>query len=258
MPRFDSYDGTRLWYDLVGRGSPLVCLAGGPGADVRYLGDLGGLAEHRTLVRLDARAGGRSAVPTDRDSCAFTEQARDVEALRRHLGLSHLDLLAHSAGTLTAQEYAARYGTAARLVLVTPAGRVAREPDEDELGRVVRSATAAGAVTRVPDDDGLVEPPPWLRGAFYASGLVGEAVLPRLARLGAVPVPVLALAGGADPVAGTAPARLISGCYRRAVLAVLPGCGHYPWLDEPRRFRDTVVAFLDGRIPVARAGGALP
>jgi pimeloyl-ACP methyl ester carboxylesterase len=28
-------------------------------------------------------------------------------------------------------------------------------------------------------------------------------------------------------------------------LIVQPGAGHHPWLDDPRRFTETVTAFLD-------------
>src|SRR4051794_35852151 len=105
---FRSYDGTELFYSIYGSGPPLVCLAGGPGADVRSLGDLGGLDRHRTLILLDARGGGRSEVPADPTTCAYTEQTRDVEALYRHLDIERADLLAHSAGTLTAQAFAVR------------------------------------------------------------------------------------------------------------------------------------------------------
>jgi proline iminopeptidase len=237
---FASHDGIRLWYETRGAGPPLVCLAGGPGVGVRALGDLGGLTDHRTLVLLDARAAGRSEVPSDRGGCAFTEQARDVEALRRHLGLARIDVLAHSAGALTAQEYAARYGTADRLVLVTPAGRVSREPDEAEMAVI----GAAGVPTGLPPDDGI--PPDWLRDAFYTGTPAGSEVAERLARLAAVTAPVLAVAGAADGRTGTAPARLIGECYSRAAVVVLPGCGHYPWLDDPAGFRRCVADFLDG------------
>lgn len=239
MPHFRSYDGTRLWFERKGYGAPLVCLAGGPGADVRSLGDLGGLAAHRTLILLDCRAAGRSEVPKDRDSCAFTEQARDVEELRQHLGLGRIDLLAHSAGTLTAQEHAARYNVC-RLVLVNPAGRVAREPDEAET-EAIRSA---GEATAEPLYD-YTCPPSWLRDAFYRGAAIGAAAVPRLARLTAVRTPVLALAGAADGIAGTVPARLVGGCYPDVSVEILPACGHYPWLDAPERFRTHVVSFLD-------------
>jgi pimeloyl-ACP methyl ester carboxylesterase len=258
MPRFASYDGTTLAYQIVGHGPPLVCLAGGPGADVRDLdglASLAGLDAERSLVLLDSRAGGGSEVPTDRASCAFTAQARDVEALRRHLGLERIDLLGHSAGTLTAQEYAAseprRIG---RLVLVTPAGRLSREPDEAELatiraehaGRIWRGhgAWSPAAQQHEEDSAGYVTPPAWLREAFYAGAATGEEAPARVARLAAVRCPVLVLAGECDPIAGTAPARLVATCYPAGSLVVLPGCGHWPWVDAPSAFRAALSQFL--------------
>jgi proline iminopeptidase len=237
VPHFDSYDGCKLWYERDGDGPPLVCLAGGPGADVRDLGDLGGLTADRTLVLLDSRAGGRSEIPADQASCAFQRQARDVEELRVHLGLPQLDILAHSAGALTAQEYAAHYGTVGRMVLVTPAGRAAREPDEAEVAAI----RGMGAETLTPAGDWPI-PPSWLRAAFYGGEVDADAAA---ARLAAVAVPILALAGGSDGIAGTATARLIGDCYPNAVVEIMPGCGHYPWLDDPDGFRQRVIDFLD-------------
>lgn len=258
MPHFVSYDGTMLAYRIAGHGPPLVCLAGGPGADVRDLdglATLAGLDAERSLVLLDSRAAGGSEVPADRASCAYTAQARDVEALREHLGLERMDLLGHSAGTLTAQEYAAanphRIG---RLVLVTPAGRLAREPDEAELatiraehaGRIWRmhGAWSPAAQQHEEDSAGHVMPPAWLREAFYAGTPTGADVPARLARLDAVSCPVLAVAGECDPIAGTATARLVADSYPAGSLVVLPGCGHWPWVDAPSAFHSAVSRFL--------------
>ncbi|WP_371497877.1 alpha/beta hydrolase [Kitasatospora sp. NBC_00374] len=272
MAIFSSHDGTRLWYDTLGSGPALVALPGGPGMDAGYLGDLGGLDAQRTLVLLHPRATGRSETPADRAGCSFAEQARDVEALRRHLGLDALDLLGHSAGSLTAQRYAADHpDRVGRLVLVTPVGRAAREPDEEELAalRAARAdepwypdAAAAEAELRLGGGDpaelarritpffwgrwtertrraalapGLAPAPPWLREAFYAS-----AGAPR-----PVGMPVLVVAGGRDGLIGTAPARLVAACHPRARLEVMAESGHRPWVEEPEEFRSIVAGFLD-------------
>src|SRR5512138_363590 len=134
MPRFDSYDGTSLAYHESGSGQPLVCLPGGPARPSAYLGDLGGLAAHRGLVRLDQRGTGSSAVPTDPATYRCDRLVEDVEALRAHLGLVRMDLLAHSAAGNLAVLYAARYpDRLRRLVLVTPGLRaVGIEPTDDE------------------------------------------------------------------------------------------------------------------------------
>lgn len=271
MPHFTAYDGTRLHYDVAGDGPPLVALAGGPGMDARYLGTLGGLDGHRTLITLHARASGLSEVPADRASCSFAAQAGDVDGLVRHLGLDRPDLLGHSAGALTAQRYAAdapdRIG---RLVLVSPVGRAAREPDDAEVA-AIRAGRAgeswypvaaaadeklrAGAeptaellaeltpffwgtwsdVARRAVAQPLTAPQPWIRQAFYASAASPEA-LPR--------TPVLVLAGGLDGMIGTAPARLVAECHARARLELLDDCGHRPWVEAPERFRRLVLDFL--------------
>ncbi|MGY1821583.1 alpha/beta fold hydrolase [Geodermatophilus sp. SYSU D00079] len=124
MPTFDSPDGLRLAYHRAGAGRPLVCLPGGPMQASAYLGDLGGLAAARTLVRLDLRGTGDSAAPPDPTAARCDRQVPDVEALRVHLGLDRMDLLAHSAGAALALLYAARHpDRVGRLLLVAPSPR---------------------------------------------------------------------------------------------------------------------------------------
>ena len=255
MSRFKSYDETELFYSILGSGPPLVCLAGGPGADVRCLGDLGGLDRHRTLVLLDARGAGRSEIPADPASCAFAEQARDVEELYRHLDIERADVLAHSAGTLTAQAFAARHPErVGRLVMVTPAGRGAREVDEAEVTgiRARREGEPGVAETgfeygtwseevRRHHEAGYPEPPVWLRQMFY-----GTPAPDRAERLSYIKGPVLVIAGEQDGVAGLTPGRLVAEACADAAFSVMPGCGHWPWVDAPAEFCDVVTGFLGG------------
>jgi pimeloyl-ACP methyl ester carboxylesterase len=93
-------DGTRLAVHLTGDGdaAPLLCLPGGPMLDSGYLRELGGLAAHRAVARLDLRGTGGSGTPTDPASYRCDRQVADVESVRRHLGLDRFDLFAHSAG----------------------------------------------------------------------------------------------------------------------------------------------------------------
>ena len=58
---------------------------------------------------------------------------------------------------------------------------------------------------------------------------------------------VLVLLGGADPIM---PAQLgveLAAMFPSAEVVVQPGIGHYPWLDDPAWFVDTVSGFLTGR-----------
>jgi pimeloyl-ACP methyl ester carboxylesterase len=190
--------------------------------------------------------------------------------------MERMDLLAHSAGTLTAQAFAACYPERlGKLILVTPAGLVAREVDEAEVA-VIRErragepgsaeALAAGALpwsygawseaTRRHHEAeaDYPQPPSWLRETFYVSPVSAAAAAAEVARRAAVLSPVLVVAGAEDGVTGSAPTRLVASCYPVARLEVLSGCGHWPWVDTPAEFCDLVAGFLGSREDV-EAGG---
>jgi len=277
MPSFLSYDGVRLAYTQLGEGPPLVCVPGGPGRAAGYLEDLGGLSRTRTLVLLDARATGRSEVPPDPASLRYDRLADDLEALRVHLGLSVVDLLGHSAGALVAQAYAAQHRVG-RLVLVTPSDTLqgGTRADVGAL-RAARSgeswyADAAEAVEAMAD-----APPaqqqvlmrasrPFLYGRWdertqahalmadrqssrraelgFAAGADEVDVPALLARLGQVQSPVLVVGGERDAVTGVVSVRAVAASFPNASAVVLPGAGHFPWVDEPDAFCEAVAGFL--------------
>lgn len=60
-------------------------------------------------MSLDLRGTGDSGVPEDPSTYRCDHLVDDVEALREHLGLDRIDVLAHSAGADLALLYAARH-----------------------------------------------------------------------------------------------------------------------------------------------------
>ncbi|MFI0986122.1 alpha/beta fold hydrolase [Streptomyces exfoliatus] len=289
MPKFTTYDGTELAYRIHGEGEPLVCLAGGPMRDAAYFGDLGGLAAHRTLILLDARGTGASAEPADPGTYRCDRQVGDVEALRAHLGLERIDLLGHSAAGNLATLYAAAYPERIRsLVLVTSAGRaVGVETTDEEWDKAVEvfadrpwypEARAAldtiGPDTPLPHVLEIVAPFGYGRWdeaaqehAAAAQGQVrweaasayhGEGAYdpePTRRALTALTAPVLVLAGEYD--AGPTPAKAAEAAayFPHAELVVLPGAGHFPWVDDAEAFVRPVVAFLDPEVRTVTVDG---
>jgi pimeloyl-ACP methyl ester carboxylesterase len=273
-------DGTRLALHNAGGGDgdPLLCLPGGPMLDSAYLRDLGGLTAHRTLIRLDLRGTGASGTPADPASYRCDRQVADVEAVRRHLGLDRLDLLAHSAGANLAYGYAVAHpDRVARLTLVTPSVRGLGIDTPDEARSAVARLrdgepwydAAAAALKRIQEgsggeadwaammplmygrwDDDVRAYDAWmdeqsddeLAMAFLADGAFdAEATTAALAELG---VPVLVLAGSYDT--GNPPAIMaeVAAVFPSAELVVQEGAGHFPWVDDPELFVDLVKEFV--------------
>ena len=282
MPFLETADGTRLAYTTVGEGPPLLCLPGGPGRASAYLEDLGGLSADRTLVRLDSRGTGMSEVPADPSTLRFDRLADDVEALRGHLGLEQADVLGHSAGSLVAQVWAARFPSRVRsLVLVTPVASLQGGTRSDTAAiRAARSgepwyADAAEA------DAVLADAPPAQRQALvratrpflygrweqrqqehaasadrqsnrraedaFALGAEQVDVAGIVAGLAELTAPVLVVGGERDGVTGVDAVHEVAASFRAASTEVVPGAGHFPWVDEPEAFAGVVRDFLAAR-----------
>ncbi|MBV9795595.1 MAG: alpha/beta hydrolase [Actinobacteria bacterium] len=276
--RFASYDGTQLGIHVRGDGPPLVCLPGGPGRGAEYLGDLGGLDENRRLILLDPRGVGLSDDPADPATFRVDRMTADVDALRRHLGLERMDLLAHSAGAILATLYAAAHpDRIARLVLVTPGlATVGVDASEQDFQAVLerRSAepwypAARAALAEIQAGSLSVETFAASRPLFYgrwddtarAHATAGvadrhqaerlgyfdgfeldpDAVSSGLSRLGG---PTLLYAGDEDPLVTPAMVRQAALLFPDASVVVQPGAGHFPWVDDPAAFAAAVRAFL--------------
>ncbi|MFJ2774087.1 alpha/beta fold hydrolase [Streptomyces sp. NPDC087300] len=274
---FSAPDGTRLSYEVIGAGRPLICLPGGP-QDSVYLGDLGGLSAHRQLIRLDLRGTGRSGLPADLSSCRCDRLVDDVAALRDHLGLDRTDVLAHSAGANLALQYLARDPARVdRLALITPSVRAvdititaedrlstarlrAAEPWFPAAYEALRELTQGRATT---DTWAAIAPfsygrwdaaarrhqaaeaeqmNPEVVAAFGAEGAFDpaatRAALARFVR------PVLLLTGETDLGAPPRPMKELNSLFPKGELTVQSGAGHFPWLDDPERFVAVVAEFL--------------
>jgi proline iminopeptidase len=278
MPTFPARDGTDLAYHLLGEGMPVTCLPGGPMQDSAYLGELGGLSAHRRLVMVDPRGTGQSATPEDAASYRCDRLVDDVEALREHLGLERLDLLAHSAGANLAVLYVARHPErVGKLALIAPSTRAvgiaATGEDRLETARLRKDepwfGTAFAALEAVvagnASDDGWKAIEPFFYGRWDAAARAHQAAQdghrndeaaaafgaegafdPEATRaaLAAFDAPVLLLAGEVDLNTVPRVAADFAELFPSAELVVQPGAGHFPWLDDADRFVATTARFL--------------
>ncbi len=277
MPTFTASDGTELAYHVRGEGPPLIALPGGPMVASEYLGDLGGLSAHRTLILLDLRGTGDSATPADPATYRCDRQVDDVEALRAHLALDRVDLLAHSAAGNLALLYAARHSdrvASLALIAVTPRALGLHATDEDHLTAAqlragedwfeeayanLKAVQAGESALSLEAVGGFIYGR-WDAAARAHLALMESltndeasdlfhtpaaydppATLAALARLDA---PVLLLCGEHDGAPDPGLTHRAADLLPRTEVAVQPGAGHIPWIDDADWFVRRVNTFL--------------
>lgn len=277
VPFFSAYDGTKLAYHVLGEGTPVLCLPGGPMQASAYLGDLGGPAAK--LIMLDLRGTGDSEIPADPASYRCDRLVADVEALREHLGLEAVNLLAHSGGTNLAVSYAAKHPERVNsLILLNPSvfavgieqtGDMRREIVQLRAGEPWFEAASAAferiAAGQAAEDDWAAITPFWYRrwdaeaqahsaaeqtqrndeaAMIYGSEGAYDPPATRAA-LAALTAPVLLTAGTFDIAASPRVVAEYAELFPNATVETLPEGGHFPWLDEPEWLSRTVSGFVD-------------
>lgn len=260
---------------------PLVCVNGGMLFDHAVLWPaLSPLAAGRQVILYDQRGRGASQAPPDPNAATVEDDAADLGALRRALGIRRWDVLGHSwGGGIAALGTALDPAGVRRLVLVDAVGptggwmaglraNVLARLDGEPLAEYL--AIAEDALT-VPDPDvhaahARASYPAWFAdaelGRYFtppaAGSQTGAAVLARLRAdtydwrptLRALSPPTFVIHGELDalPVAVSDDWMAI---LPRARRLIIPHCGHMPFWEAPRRFFDAVQAYLAAPTPDA-------
>lgn len=136
------FEGYRTWYRIVGDREeegklPVLCLHGGPGIAHDYLEPLEALAATgRRVIFYDQLGCGNSDHPHDPALWNVDLFVREVDAVRKSLGLDQIHLLGQSWGGFLAQEYMLTKPSGVKsLILANSAASTQRWIDEANLLR---------------------------------------------------------------------------------------------------------------------------
>lgn len=253
-------DDVRLFIRDVGQGDALVLAHGGPGMSHAYMRPLEALAsEQLRVISYDQRGSGASSFP-DPPRFHLRDHVGDLDAIRSHVGAQRIHLLGHSWGGLVCQAYAGKHPR--RVASLTLVGTMApcwednragqlelRERMQeltdlgvipDPLPAVEGDSCKASSLAMVPaylGDPEMPLPPALEQTSFSVRGF--HASVDRLGRydlrqkLLDVAVPTTIFVGHLDPFGidvARAAARGLANAFPEIV--VLPGIGHYPWLES--------------------------
>jgi proline iminopeptidase len=241
------------------------------------------VAQGRQIILYDQRGRGLSEPPADPSAASIDDDAADIGALRRALGVRRWDVLGHSWGGGIAMLGAAMdpAGTR-RLVTVDAVGPTSAWMPvlrQQVLARL--SGAEREAVERV-DEQSLASPDPELQSVYAlavypawfadhelasyfappkATSVTGAVILAKLRgegydwrdRLRALSAPTLVIHGEQDalPVAVSEELTSILPDARRALV---PHAGHMPFWEAPERF----FAFLDSFLAAPQLSATPP
>ena len=182
--------------------------------------------------------------------------ARSLEALLDAIAAPRVVLLGHSMGGLLAQEAVVAFPRKIAGLVLSATSPAFGRPDgawqqdflRQRLGPLDAGKTMADLAPALVG--GLVGPDADPAGVRLATEVMSRVPGDTYRKaLGAIGVPVLAIAGGRDTTASPAVMEKMAQKIPGAEYALLAGCGHLANLERPRAFDDAVLGWLARRFP---------
>jgi pimeloyl-ACP methyl ester carboxylesterase len=277
-------EGVHLFVQTLGSGPKTVLVP-----NRIYLFDaLTALAAGRTLVFCDPRNRGRSNAICDPSKLAkgIHHDVDDLEAIRRHVGMSHVDLIGHSYMGLTVALYAMKYPDhVGRVVLL---GSMAPDAAKQYPAHLTNADATLGEAlaglgelqkeraSRDPQEFCrkfwailrplyVADPADAARLKWEPCDLPNEMNFPRQWNEHVMPTiqslnlsageiararaPVLAIHGRKDRSAAYGGGRDWALRLPNARLVTVDNAAHVPWIEDPERVLRAIETFLDGAWP---------
>jgi len=275
---FKSVNGVELTYQIQGSGDPLIVLHGGPGMDGSYFfPGIDKLGKLYRLISYNQRGSGRS--PGDLDTLMLTADqfVEDLEGFRKAMSLDKINIMGHSWGGLLAMKYALRYPEHLNsMILVSTAGADATAGEEMQSVMMQRlSPEDQKNYFQMLSDgylnskDGIIALSkihwkPYVFNAAHIS-LIKDAYtedMPLIQhhinksltgydlheQLSELEIPTLLIHGDYDPIP-MASVNKIHHAIDGSQMVVIKDCGHFPFIEQPKRFIEAITSFSSKQAP---------
>lgn len=247
---------TKLYYEVMGEGHPLVLLHGG-GVDNRMWDDQFKLfAQHHQVIRYDLRGSGKSGIPQKRWS-----HVEDLHSLLRFLQVDKVYVLGLSRGGWISADFTLAYPEMVDALILA----------SSNLDGPPAAYASPGARAAAREDislavDVFMENPYLIPHKEYRAArqrmreMLADNVMvslfiyrnihlqrperPATQRISAIRVPTLIIAGGQDHPEALANYNKEAALIPGAKKVVIPGAAHYVPMEKPAEFNRIVLDFL--------------
>jgi pimeloyl-ACP methyl ester carboxylesterase len=255
---FAEVNGTRLYYEVVGRGPAVVLVHGGL-VDSRMWDDqMGPLSKHYRVVRYDLRGYGKSAAPDAKFS-----PTEDLRALLDYLKIDKATLVGLSLGGMIAADFALEHPERVeRLVLSGSGLRGDKQPPDEKTLNAYRTGAREGAekyfeaflqadlLAGVRDRPAARERMHRMMVdnfkalTYLSAGLQQSPDPPTIERLEQIKAPTLVVIGSLDGKNLQNIADTLATHIHGARKVVIPGASHHPPVETPKEFNRVLLHFL--------------
>lgn len=243
--------------DTGPRDAPPILFANSLGTDLRMWDGVSAALPGFRCIGFDKRGHGLSATPSE--GWTVQDLAADAVALMDHLGVARAIVAGCSVGGLVAQAMALDHpGRVSALILSNTAARIGT----DQMWATRIAALREGGIASIsaailerwfaPAFLNTPESLPWQTMLLRCdlAGYIGTcealAIADLRARVPALDLPVMLLAGSMDQATPPALVAETAAMIPGARLEVLDGSGHLPAIDAPTRTADLILNFVKG------------
>jgi pimeloyl-ACP methyl ester carboxylesterase len=261
-------DRARIYYEVHGRGEPVLLIMGLGSNAYGWYRTIPWLSEHYEAITFDNRGSGRSDAPAGPYSIA--QMAADTAAVLDATGHARAHVVGASLGGMVAQRLALTHPDRVRslvLICTSPGGAYAVQPSSEVMAAVMKAGedpatvyrrnawllygeeTRAHHPERIEDDLVYRGKIPMQPIAYFAQ-LLAAAGHDAWDDLPSLSMPTLVLHGDADLLIPTRNGVRLAERIPGAELKLVPGAGHMLQADAGDIVRGTILQFL------ARVGDA--
>ena len=270
-----SVDSTTIHYSVMGNGEPLFICPVTWGVDGHRWTALEELAQHFTLIRLDPRGTGKSGDAAEKNEYGIPTLLNDIEAVRKHLAIEKWNIMGQSAGGWTALEYSLAHSSNVKKLIIVcsaPTGKFHRGtfrdplhplfPKYDALSKEIRSlphdervkafnraiyqydVQTEEARKKIDEIFSHAEFNAKRNQYFIATELQRYNVTEQLQNIS---VPSLIIGGKHDVHVSPEWSVMMAEKIPNAKFVLMEHSGHFPWLDEPKEFFNSITQFIEHR-----------
>jgi pimeloyl-ACP methyl ester carboxylesterase len=251
MPHIDR-DGVKIFYEDTGHGLPVLLTHGYSASGQMWGPQVDALSERYRVITWDMRGHGRSESPDDPGRYSAEATVEDMRTLLERCGVTQAVIGGLSLGGFMSLAFHLRHRDMVKALVLADTGPGYRNPAAreqwnemargrakafEERGFAALSASAEVRAAAHRSPQGL---------AHAARGMLTQAGDRVILSLPEIKVPTLVVVGDRDEPF-VKPCQYMAAKIPGAELAVVPGAGHASNLDQPDRFNEVLLSFLDRR-----------